>query len=69
MKWRRLVRISIVSSRRRAGSDASAYVYNAVYVDGNGLLEEEANLAGELVGSAHAFFHGEVYRKRSGPAE
>ena len=44
-------------------------VYNAVYVDGNGLLEEVANLTGEFVGSAHAFFHGEVYRKRSGPAE
>lgn len=35
----------------------------------DGLLEEVAYLAGELVGSAHAFFHGEVYRKRSGPAE
>ena len=46
-------------------------VYDAVHVDGDddGLLDGEANLAGELVGSAHAFFHGEVYRKRSGPAE
>ena len=35
----------------------------------DGLLEEVANLTGEFVGSAHAFFHGEVYRKRSGPAE
>ena len=40
-----------------------------IYVDGNGLLDGVANLAGEFVGSAHAFFHGEVYRKRSGPAE
>ena len=40
-------------------------VYNAVYVDGNGLLEEVANLAGEFVGSAHAFIQGDVffYRK------
>ena len=46
-------------------------VYDAVHVDGDddGLLEEVAYLTGELVGSAHAFFHGEVYRKRSGPAE
>ena len=29
----------------------------------------EADMARELVGSAHAFYHGEVYRKRSGPAE
>ena len=28
----------------------------------DGLLEEVANLAGELVGSAYAFLHGEVYR-------
>lgn len=40
-----------------------------IYVDGNGLLEEVAYLTGEFVGSAYAFLHGEVYRKRSGPAE
>ena len=57
-----------VELQRPVGALVDA-VYNAVYVDGNGLLEEVANLTGEFVGSAHAFFHGEVYRKRSGPAE
>ncbi len=57
-----------VELQRLVGALVDA-VYNAVYVDGNGLLEEVAYLTGEFVGSAHAFFHGEVYRKRNGPAE
>ena len=35
--------------------------YDAVYVDGDGLLDGVADLAGEFVGSTHAFFQGDVF--------
>ena len=35
--------------------------YDAVYVEGNGLLEGVAYLAGEFVGSEYAFLQGDVF--------